>query len=496
MIRGIPVLIVAVLLAADAVAQEVEQESHPALDMLSDSRLERSSLLDSQGPGLSVRPIIDSALMLVGNINLAEDPEEQVDLAGFEVAPGIYAGYRGTHAAGFLDYSLIGRVWEDSDYNRVSHRLMASGRYEIVPEWFGVSGHASYQDAVIDPAVSYNYGGSGLFQQDNLSERAAASVTPYLFHDFRELRLDARYTYGRVWYLDTPDTPSSPVFSTYQDDSVDQSALVSLSTREDRREASMRLYYELQDSEYTRTVDYRYERAGAEVGFELSRTLRLVADGGAESDLNESTLDGGLDSGFWHAGVEWTPNSRTFLDARYGERYFGESWSLLFRRDTKFVTLRVSYSEDPTVETRHIGINFDPDEIPLPDIDQDLSGFTSYPYVAKDATVTLLADGARTRLRLDVYDRKRDYISDLLPGSHAGALSMSVAGRRLAIVGRRDLVIERSQPVHYYDFNIIGRINWEAYRNFMASAEAGYLHRSGERNYDGEWLALRLRYIF
>ena len=40
------------------------------------------------------------------------------------------------------------------------------------------------------------------------------------------------------------------------------------------------------------------------------------------------------------------------------------------------------------------------------------------------------------------------------------------------------------------------RLSWEAYRNFVASAEAGYLTRSGDRVYDGEWLAFRLSYTF
>ena len=377
-----------------------------------------------------------------------------------------------------------------------------------MPEWFRIHGQATYTDAIIDPSRSYNYGGSGLFDQNNLSEVATASISPDLSHEFRHFRLDARYTYGRVWYLDAPDRSDQPIFSLYQDDSVDQNALVSVSTRDADRGATARAYYEWQDSDFENTVGYRYERAGAEVGLRLTRTLRFVADGGAESDLDESTTDGGLDSSFWHAGLVWRPDERTEVEARYGDRFFGESWSARVSRDTKWVTVRVSYQEDPQVETRRIGINFDPNEFPILD-PGSLSGFTSYPFVGKDAVATVLAEGARTKLRLDLYDRRKDYIEELPPDEKRTGVRFNAIrdiGANLyaefdtryedALAGRRER--EQLTPLlyQYYDWNVIGRLSWEAYRNFTVTGEAGYLHRSGDTNYDGEWLAFRFRYLF
>ena len=46
------------------------------------------------------------------------------------------------------------------------------------------------------------------------------------------------------------------------------------------------------------------------------------------------------------------------------------------------------------------------------------------------------------------------------------------------------------------DFYLKGRVTWEAYRNFFAAVEAGYLQRTGDLEYDGEWVAFRLRYTF
>jgi hypothetical protein len=458
--------------------------------------------------GLFVQPRIESALLFVGNINLAEDSRDEIDTAGVEAAPGIYASYLSPRAEGFIDYSLIGRAFEASEYDGVTNRLTASGHYVAVPEWFRIQGQATYSDAIIDPSRSYNYGGSGLFDPNNLSEVATASLSPDFSHEFQHFRLDAVYTYGRVWYLDAPDTSDRQVFSLYQDDSVDQQALVGISTRDADRGATARVYYEWQDSDFENTVDYRYERAGAEVGLRLTRTLQFVADGGAESDLDESTTNGGLDSSFWHTGLVWRPDEKTKVEARYGDRFFGESWSARVSRDTKWVTVRLSYLEDPQIETRRIGINFDPNEFPILD-PGSLSGFTSYPFVGKDAIATVLAEGARTKIRLDLYDRKKDYIEELPPDEERTGVRFNAVrdiGADLyaefdtryedSIAGRRQREQLTALQYHYYDWNVIGRLSWVAYRDFTVTGEAGYLHRSGDTNYDGEWLAFRFRYLF
>jgi len=494
------------LLSLQAGAQEYQSELR--------SQFERG--LEEREPTLGwfVQPRIESALYFIGNINLAEDGsgEEEIDTAGLEAAPGIYASYNGARAEGFLDYSMIGRVWEDSDYNELTHRLTTRGEYLAVPDWFRVGAQATYTDGVVDPTRSYNYGGMGVFAPTNANERLAASVSPEFFHDFRDFRLDARYTYGRVWYLDSESDPTRPIFTLYQDDSVDQDALVSLSTNRDG-DWNGRVFYEWQYSNFVTTVDYKYERAGVELGRSLTRTLSLVGDYGLESDLDESTTEGGLDSSFWHAGLEWRPDTRTSVEARYGRRFFGDSWSFNASRDTGWATIRLSYIEDPTVETRRVGINFDPNEIPLPVPGGDLSGFTSAPYVRKDATATIIAEGARTRLRLTAYDRTRDYIRVFPPDEHRQGATFAVVYDLGAYLygevetryddveaGRRNLTLPdpgaEAFIYEYTDWDIVGRLAWEAYRNFTCSAEVGYLQRSGSFNYDGEWVAFRLLYTF
>jgi uncharacterized protein (PEP-CTERM system associated) len=461
-------------------------------------------------PGLYLEPRIESALMLVGNINLAEDSADEVDVAGVEVSPGLYASYSTPRAVAALDYTFVGRAFEEDAYDDVSHRLAANGSYDLLPDWAFVRGQASYTDTIIDPELGYNYGGSGLFNETNLVETAAASIEPGLHHEFRHVVLDARYTYGRVWYLEDDDNVStSPIFAGYNDDSENQRALLSLSSVDPGAATSLRGFYEWQASDFERSLRYRYERAGAEFTVRLAESLQFVADGGAESDLDEDTTDGGLDTEFWHAGFIWRPDSRTSLDARYGERFFGDSWSASLSRETRWVTIKASYIEDPEVETRRLNQDFDPGGLPIPDPGEIFSRYSAFPYVRKDAVASLIAAGARTKLRLDFYDRKREYINVFPPDERTTGVRFNALrdlGSELYLEfdaryddierGRRTLELEDLTVTRDYDREAMLRVNWEAYRNFIASAEAGYLSRSGDREYDGQWFAARFRYTF
>jgi hypothetical protein len=473
------------------------------------SRFVREDERDLRPPGLDVEPRIDSALLFVGNINLAENSEDEVDVAGIEAAPAIHATYRSNRADGAFDYTLIGRAFEDEDYDSVSHLLAANGRYMMVRDLLFVNAQAGYSDSVIDSSRSTNYGGTGLFNRGNMVETGRASITPSLTRQFKGLQFDASYTYGRVWYIDSNDAPpTDQLFTGFDEDSEDQRANVSLGTSDADKAATLRAFYDWQRSEYDRSLPYEYERTGLDTSLRLTRSLRLVADGGVETDLTETTTEGGLDADFWHAGFKWEPDSRTSFDARYGERFFGDSYSLQARRESKWLTLKASYSEDPEVETRRIGIDFDPDDFPIPP-SPDSGTVSSTPYVAKNAMLTAIAEGVRTQLRLDLYDRKREYIENLQPDERVTGVLFNVArdiGSDLyGEFEARYQDILRGQPsslptgpvqFHDYDTDATLRLTWEAYTNFSTSAEAGYLVRTGDSEYDGEWFALRFRYTF
>ncbi len=466
---------------------------------------------DRLQPGAFFEGRIESAAMLIGNINLAEDPADEIDSAAIEAAPGFYASYNSNRAQGEIDYTLIGRWFEADDYDSVTHRLSADGNLAVVHDLLFLAGHAGYDQAIIDPARSFNYGDSGLFASQNLTDVANASIVPSLNKEWRHVELNASYSYGRTWYLEDDEFSAPGVFTAYDQDSEDQTAMVSLGTRDERQNATLRASYEWQASDYDISLPYRYERAGLETSLRLSRTFSFVADGGMETDLLETTTDGGLDSEYWHVGLRWEPDERSHIEARYGDRFFGDSYEVQARRQVRQLTFTLSYIEDPEVQTRTVSSELDPGGPPIPGLPGGSYGaFNSEPYVRKDGRFVAIVEGRRTNVRLDVYDLDRDYIRELLPDEHTTGTSLTVVrdfgsefygelqlryddierGAVAALPG------EELLQFRDYDRDAMLRLNWEAYVNFMASAEVGWLARSGDSEYDGEWLALRLRYTF
>jgi hypothetical protein len=458
--------------------------------------------------GSRFEPRIELAAQYANNINLAEQGEDQVDTFGIEASPGFYASYSTGSVLAAIDYSLIGRAWEDSDYNDVSHQLSANGQWIALPEWFSLSGQATYGDTVLDPGEGLNYGGLGIFGAGNLAEVATASATPRISHRFSDLQFVADYSYGRTWYLD--EGKGQPVVGivTRNQDSEDHSAHVSLGTAQ---EAGSKMtgtaFYDWQKSEYETSLPYEYERAGVDLGLQVSRTLTLVGDLGKESALDESTTTGGLDSDFWSAGLRWDPNEQTSAEGRYGERFFGDSWSLDVTHRARLLEFNAKYSEEPAVETRELSLgSFDPGTLP-PGFPIDFGIFTSLPYVGRTASVGVTAEGSRTSLSLRAFSFERDYLAATQQDEeHVGA--SFGATRQLAsnmsadfslgysAYERRSLELDPSLSTtsNDKDTTVLIRLNRESGERLTLSAETGYLTRSGDSDYDGWWVAIRGRW--
>jgi hypothetical protein len=454
--------------------------------------------------GLTLQPRVDVAAQYVSNLTLAEDGEPQIDMAGLEAAPGIYAAYSSDRAIGALDYSLAARAWEDSEYNNVAQFANANGRWTAVPDWFYLQGAAAYRDAVIDPAISRNFGRLGIFGPDNITQVASASITPVLQREVGQFVFLARYSYGRVWHFDVPNEDKE----VEKQDSVDQAARVSVGTQGRGRPYGVLAFYEWQHTEYESYFPYEYEQTGLEGNALIRGGVSFVGSVGLESDLEKSTTSGGLDSTFWSAGLKWVPDERTTAEARYGQRFFGDSWSMLINRRQRMFEFDASYNEDPEVRTRRQSLpEFDPGDLPTDPSGDDYIGNAGQPYVGKRATAGITAIGARTRLRLAGYRYERDYITgdltddvrETIAFSAKRDLAANLKGEFIASFSDYDQTQINPAPepptkTYYSDQEYVFRLKRDMSRDITATAEAGWLERSGSQDYDGWWVAFRLRY--
>lgn len=464
-------------------------------------------------PGGAFQLRAEAAVQYVSNLTLAQDSSDQVDMAGLELAPGFSGSYSTRSVVAIVDYTLIARAWEDSDYDDISHRLGANGQWHVIPEWISVLGQASYLDAVIDPRNGINYGGLGIFGPGNLTEVASASVSPVLQHRFNRLEVTARYSYGQTWYLDEGRGDPLVGFNLDQD-SRDQSAGFSLGTADTGSRVSASVFYDWQKSEYENSFPYQYERTGVEAGYEIGRTVTLIGDIGRESDLDVSTTEGGLDSDFWSAGLRWDPSDRTSAEGRVGERFFGNSWMLSITHRARLLVLDASYSEDPNVETQTVSIGeFTPGELPpaLPGV--GIGRFNSQPYVSRQARASIRADGSRTSVSLSAYQEDREYLDvlrddEVNTGVRLGVtrdLASNLSAEFELQFNDYERTVTTPDPTVFAtaedrDTQAMFRLNRASGPRLTLIGEAGYLTRSGEddiagdQDYDGWWLGLRARW--
>lgn len=499
-------LAVAATLGASAGAQTIPYQS------ANRDRIGRGPAQSNLPRGGVFEPRLELAANYGANLTLEPDGSPQLDMAGLEAAPGFYASYSSASTVGVIDYSLIGRAWEDSDYNDVSHRLGANGEWTAVQDLLYVSGRASYEDAVVDPALGINYGGLGIFGASNLRERAIAMVSPALRKSVGGLDLLAQYRYGRVWYLDNPDNlpPAQPGFIGYDQDSTDTAVTLSVANSERGSAWSGRIYYDWTRSEYEVSLPFRYEALGVDVGYAFSRDLSFVGDFGVESDLDNSTTQGGLDSEFWHLGLRWEPDNYTNAEARVGRRYFGNSYEFDLRRRARSIELRATYDEVPTVETQQVSLGqFDPGELPPSPPGVDIGGPTASPYLRRDANFYVRAQGSKTSAGLRLFNSDREFVRPRLgfPDEDTTTGVIFDVTRRFSdkssidwssrysefrqsiaeIGGAQDL-----QPS--YTTNLSLRYNRKIGRATIASIETGFLNQGGSPAYDGWWAVLRFRY--
>jgi hypothetical protein len=490
-----------------------------------------SSMRGSVGTGLGQQPMarggtfiprVDSAVQYAYNLNLVEQSSDRVDTWGLELAPGFYASYLSGTVTAAIDYSIQGRVWGESDLDDVGQIGAANGRWTAVPDLFFVDAQGNITQSPINASAGINYGQIGIFGQDNLSEQATASIAPTLARQFGQYDFFAQYAYGGVWYFDQ-GSQADRIGFIGNDNSRNQNATVSVGNQDSGRKLTGQLEYDWQRTTYDNALPYNYEQLSLDLSWEMTRTTALVGEYGIESDLDKSTTDGGLDSSFWNAGLRWQPDSRTYAEARYGDRFFGHTYYLNMRRTARILEFEASYSESPEVDSQILSLgSFTPGELPpIVDPGTNVGRLNSQPYVAKNSFVQVRAVGSRTTAGLRGFQNVQDFIGkpqelvDLVDFN--AQYDQTVTGVMLWV--SRDLAAnlstdfwgayteyEQTQiaregtevvlfPANYNDLQFFVRLNRDSSGGkLVTSAEAGYLDRTGSQNYDGWWVAVRARW--
>ena len=449
----------------------------------------------ARAASLEFDPWVGAAVGYIHNIELNPNDQPHSDDFVAEAEAGFRSSYRSQRLVGALTYNWRGVNYFDEDqWDSSYHNLGLNGQVVAVENLFYVLGNAFYRQALVDAAGSPSFG--GYFQPGNIQDSWGWSVTPTLDRDFGYVTLLARYTYGEVNFEESNDFSAQ--------DSTTKSAYASLATSDPREQFTWRAFYLSDRTEYENFLPYRYDQAGVDLGYAINRDFRLVGEYGLETDLTETATDGGLDSSYWMAGVVYEPDDRNRLEARVGERFWGNSYLFDFRHSARYLEVTARYSETPTTNTNRRVAPPDglpPGEVPPPDDFPDFDDQRLEPFILKSAFVSVAAIGQLTRVQLSYTDNNREYLysgreEDQRVTQFSVDRDLSSNSSVRVWYTRRNRIEDEGRDT--LDNIFAARYSREIGRDITASAETAYQIRSEDDrdDADGWWIGLRVRKDF
>jgi len=372
---------------------------------------------------------------------------------------------------------------EDSDFNTTYHQGDGSASWTALPDWLTLNAIAGYDQRIVDPTRATS--SDRLFSTGNLSDTASASISPRILHRFGGIQLAASYTYGVVDYKNDPADFGGSIDITALDDSKDQSAQFSLGSapNDEWQRFGWEVGYNWEHTSYDVSLPYEYARASLLTSIGLSSGFSLLAEGGRESDLVTSTVDGGLSETYWRGGFRYAPDSRTSLQLMYGDRFFGTTYSGRFTHRASRLEISLGYSEEPTTEGRQI-LRRDtaPGSIVPPPPGIDITRSTSEPFISKQLDGELRLKGRVTTIYLRIASDRQDFLrTESTDRVRAATVGMQrVLGARTVLdIGASTARTEFRDGSNGIDNDVAISLNRRVSRTFVIGGVARYLDRWG-----------------
>ncbi|WP_423823454.1 TIGR03016 family PEP-CTERM system-associated outer membrane protein [Salinisphaera sp. SPP-AMP-43] len=447
----------------------------PALDFSNNAISSNASVLEqADGPrrkgGRYIQASVGGSETFSDNINLDPDNEAESDFVTV-VAPRIDACSSTGRIRGELRYTLQGVVYaNNSSYDDIYNDVEGRTRLNLIQDHLYLDANTRYGQSVIDPSVGYSR--SNIIRpNDNKTAAWRTNISPYALQSLGLLGQGMlRYRYGRSVYgdSDVPDTTVHGVVATitspdvveplsWQAQAISQTVDSSGGNENQFYDQYREIFgYDVVPADYGNANETRhFDSATLQLGYHLSRTLQLTALGGIEDDYKDNGQNDRWSSPRWQVGVRWNSGQNT-LQADYGHRFYGSSYSLYIQHRSRLVDFSLSYEEEPStggldsLNGSAGGYTFGS----VGSIDSQFGGYGGYGgygganngtsslfdrdiYVRKRWQARMNFDTALTRTNITSYSEKRDYQSGDRPGATYRGIQIDT---RYAVARRTSIV--------------------------------------------------------
>ncbi|MGB5744320.1 MAG: TIGR03016 family PEP-CTERM system-associated outer membrane protein, partial [Sedimenticolaceae bacterium] len=335
----------------------------------------------------------------------------------FQLSPRWTATGRGGRITANVSYQpTLSYGTGSTDPKALTHQLLATSRTEVVRNRFFVGANAS-------AGLRGNQASSGQTDAINFSDGGQQSYSVSVSPEYRQ-RLSPHINFvsnnnlNHVWYSGNDGGSGSDPSTAYTLNAALQSgryfgslgwslqATQSETLFDDREDDRRR--------DYTAGLSYRWDahwQANGSVGYE-----------DADVETNRDDTDGVT----WNVGGAWTPNPRTSVNASYGERYYGNTWSGGVSHRSKRTRLGVNASRSldnrrnqQLVDSFFFLVDEDGNPITDPDTGQPLIANipqlddTDEDFINNRVSAIIAVTGLRTTVSLTGTFSRREYeVSD------------------------------------------------------------------------------------
>ena len=298
-------------------------------------------------PGLTIRETFTDNVFLTPS-------REKADLVT-EISPRIriYANQR--RLSFLLDYTLQNLIYAgNNDQTTYFHQLFSAGSAELSKQLLFLDASASItqQNLTTTGRGAFTNFGSGTFLGgvgDNVNitgERQDVltySLSPYLVHSFSDIAdVKLRFSYDEVRALSGQNTTSQATAT--DSHSMNYFATVNSGSRFNRSPWSLAYSRREVNNNNNNNTDTTFEEVLGTLRLVYTPKLSLLGDVGYQRNQFRSA-QGTRDDIIWDIGARWAPSARTKLEATYGQRFFGDRYSLDFTHQRRRLTWHLNYTE-------------------------------------------------------------------------------------------------------------------------------------------------------
>lgn len=282
-----------------------------------------------------VEPAVTVSATYTDNVSLLPKGSEQDDFVTV-IAPSIAMKEKSNRLNAEVHYTMQNLFHANAKRSDpVSHQLRAEARGEVLSNflYFDSKAEISQFSTTVFAPITDN----AIYLNSNRADVRTFKASPYLRHRLGRLA-STELRYAREWISSSDDNMAVD----YHDE---WSAIVNSGPRFERFQWQLSL--QSKEVNYENGQSYALRSDVVNLRYNLHPRLQLTGTLGYEEN-DYSSLANTSHGNIYLAGLVWSPDQRTVVEAQAGQRYFGNAYELTATHRMRTASFSVKYSEDVT----------------------------------------------------------------------------------------------------------------------------------------------------